>query len=122
MRSVPRLRSTPCLNAFSNTGCISIAGTSTVSNSTGMSHSSKRHFDAEIYLSHPQSEATALAAAAAFNGVRHVEVYSAESVSSVRADGLNIVSTYPDGGHGSLRLQSIPLDSAFVMPHLREGR
>ena len=82
----------------------------------------ERHFDAEIYLSHPQSEATALAAVRALAGVRRVEPYSAESVSSVRADGLNIVTTYPDGGHGSLRLQSIPLGSSFVTPHLREGR
>ncbi len=82
----------------------------------------ERHFDAEIYLTHPQSRATALAAVRAVPGVRRIEPYSAESVAPERADGLNLVTTYPDGGHGSLRLQAVPLGSEFVAPHLLEGK
>ncbi len=84
--------------------------------------SRERHFDAEIFLAKPAPTAGAVAAVARVSAVRVVEPFQAEAISPARADGLNVVSTYPDGGHGSLQLMGVPAPSAFVTPNVIEGR
>jgi putative ABC transport system permease protein len=81
----------------------------------------ERHFDAEFRFANPQPVAAASAALAALPGILHIEPWSAEAVSRARPDGLSIVRTYPDGGHGSLQLQAVPGQSAFVQPALIAG-
>jgi len=81
----------------------------------------ERHFDAEFQLAHAQPEAAVLATVSAVPGVRRVEPWSVEAASPARPDGLRIVSTYPDGGHGSLRLQAVPRESAFLNPKVIAG-
>lgn len=44
-------------------------------------------------------------------GVKQVEVWNLEPAAAHRTDGLNIVKTYPDGGHGSFNLRSMPTDT-----------
>ncbi|MBL0347997.1 hypothetical protein [Candidatus Villigracilis affinis] len=39
-----------------------------------------------------------------------------------RPDALEIVRTYPDGGHGSFTLRSIPLGSDLIATPLLDGR
>jgi putative ABC transport system permease protein len=80
----------------------------------------ERHFDAEFQFAHAQPEA-ALATVSAVPGVRRVEPWSVEAASRARPDGLRIVRTYPDGGHGSLRLQAVPRESAFLSPTVIAG-
>jgi putative ABC transport system permease protein len=82
----------------------------------------ERHFDVEILLTTPQPEVAVLKAVSGVPGVRLVEPWSAESVTPARLDGLNIVTTYPDGGHGSLQLQSVAAASAFISPAVTDGR
>lgn len=81
----------------------------------------ERHFDAELQFAHAQPEAAMLAIVSAVPGVRRVEPWSVEAVSPARSDGLRIVRTYPDGGHGSLRLQAVPRESAFLSPTVIAG-
>jgi putative ABC transport system permease protein len=82
----------------------------------------ERHFDAEFKLASAQPEAAVLATVSAVPGVRGVEPWNAEAVSSTRPDGLHVVGTYPDGGHGSLLLQAVPQQSAFLSPTVIAGR
>jgi putative ABC transport system permease protein len=82
----------------------------------------ERHFDAEFRFAIPQPQAAVSAALSALPGIARVEPWSAEAVSRARLDGLSIVRTYPDGGHGSLQLQAVPAQSAFVHPALIEGQ
>jgi putative ABC transport system permease protein len=82
----------------------------------------ERHFDAEFRFASPQREAAVSAVVAAIPGVRRVEPWSTEAVSRARPDGMNIVRTYPDGGHGSLQLQTVPRTSAFLNPVLVAGQ
>ncbi len=82
----------------------------------------ERHFDVEIQLTREVPAAAAVAAVSAAPGVSGVEPFSDEPAAVARHDGLNIVRTFPDGGHGSLSLQSLPWDSAFVSPIIVEGR
>ena len=81
----------------------------------------ERHFDAELQFAHPQPEGAVLATVSAVPGVRRVEPWSAQAASLARPDGLHIVRTYPDGGHGSLRLQAVPPESAFLSPRVVAG-
>jgi putative ABC transport system permease protein len=81
----------------------------------------ERHFDAEFIFAGAQPEAAVLATVSKVAGVRRVEPWSVLETSLARADGLRIVRTYPDGGHGSLRLQAVPRDSAFLSPRVIAG-
>jgi putative ABC transport system permease protein len=54
--------------------------------------------------------------------VQQVEPWNINAAALYRADGLDIVRTYPDGGHGSFTLRSVPLDSKFIQAPLISGR
>jgi putative ABC transport system permease protein len=82
----------------------------------------ERHFDAEFVFAGAQPQAAVLDAISAVRGVRGVEPWSILEASIGRADGLRIVRTYPDGGHGSLRLQAVPPGSEFLSPKMIAGR
>jgi putative ABC transport system permease protein len=82
----------------------------------------ERQFDAEIRFAHEEPMAAVIAAASAVSGVHRVEPWSSEAASVARPDGLRIVKTYPDGGHGSLQIQSVPFNSAFIRPTITSGR
>lgn len=81
----------------------------------------ERHFDTELQFAHTQPEGTVVATVSGVPGVRRVEPWSVEAASLARPDGLRIVRTYPDGGHGSLRLQAVPRQSAFLSPRIIAG-
>jgi putative ABC transport system permease protein len=81
----------------------------------------ERHSDAELRFAHAQPEGAVVATVSAVPGVRRVELWSVEAASLARPDGLRIVKTYPDGGHGSLRLQAVPRESAFLSPRVIAG-
>jgi putative ABC transport system permease protein len=81
----------------------------------------ERHFDAELQFAHAQPEDSVVATVSGVRGVRRVEPWSVEEASLARPDGLRIVRTYPDGGHGSLRLQVVPRQSAFLSPRVIAG-
>jgi putative ABC transport system permease protein len=82
----------------------------------------ERHFDAELQFAHPLPVGAVLDTVSAVPGVHGVEPWSVEAASIARPDGLRIVRTYPDGGHGSLRLQAVPRDSAFLSPNVMAGQ
>jgi putative ABC transport system permease protein len=82
----------------------------------------ERPFDGEIQFVRPSPAAAVAAAVSAVPGVARVEPFSDEPAALTRYDGLNIVRTFPDGGHGSLRVDSLPWASAFVKPNVIAGR
>jgi putative ABC transport system permease protein len=81
-----------------------------------------RQYDAEIRLSRPESEAKIKAIIGAIPGVEQVETWNRIPAAVNRADGLDIVRTYPDGGHGSFSLRSAPPESKLVGLTLLAGR
>ena len=82
----------------------------------------ERHFDTEFQFVKSESARAVIAAASAVAGVRRVEPWTSESVSLARPDGLRIVNTFADGGHGSLRIQALPPNSIFLTPRMIVGR
>ena len=86
-----------------------------------LSAQAERHYDIEIQLGTPQSVAALGTMMRRVSGVRTVETFDDGAAAIRRGDGLNITRTFPDGGHGSLTLDAVPADSAFVTPDLIAG-
>jgi putative ABC transport system permease protein len=81
----------------------------------------ERHYDIEIQLRTPESVTALRTMVSRVAGVRTVEGFDDEAAAIRRGDGLTITRTFPDGGHGSLTLDAVPANSAFVSPHLIAG-
>jgi len=81
-----------------------------------------RHYDLEIRFNKPQSAATVNAIISNLPGVERIESWNIAPAALYRSDGLNIVRTYPDGGHGSFSLRSAPTGSTLMDAPLIKGR
>ena len=81
----------------------------------------ERHYDLEVEFGQQAATAHAIATALSARGVKRAEAFSDQAAALARADGLTITRTFPDGGHGSLRLTAVPPDSAFLTPVLTAG-
>jgi putative ABC transport system permease protein len=81
-----------------------------------------RRYDLEIRLNTPRSKTEILSALNALPGVQQVEFWNFAPAAAYRPDGLDIVRTYPDGGHGSFTLRSVPAETKMVKLTLLEGR
>jgi putative ABC transport system permease protein len=84
--------------------------------------SADRHYDLEIRLNrmYPMTQLTDVMTQVP--GVERFEAWNIIPVAAYRQDGLNIVRTYPDGGHGSFSLRSTPLQSQLVSRTFLSGR
>lgn len=83
---------------------------------------SDRNYDLEIRLNHPEAEEKVLQTVSSVSGVQKVETWNILPAAADRPDGLNIVKTYPDGGHGSFNIRSVPGDTEPVHLTQQSGR
>lgn len=81
-----------------------------------------RHYDLEIRFNSPMPAEQIDSILANVPGVKKSESWNLMSAALNRPDGLEIVRTYPDGGHGSFTLRSFPLDSDLIATPLLDGR
>jgi len=81
-----------------------------------------RNYDLEIRFNTPMSAEQIDSLLANVSGVEKSESWSLMPVALNRPNGLEIVRTYPDGGHGSFTLRSFPLGSDLIATPLLEGR
>ena len=118
-----RLRLVPTLTLLAAAGALFITSLmlSSAWRRNAVDAVAERHFDVEIAFAGPQPADAALAVAAGVAGVRGVEQFADESVSIARGDGINLTHTFPDGGHGSLRLDAVRPESSFLSPRLTQG-
>jgi putative ABC transport system permease protein len=79
------------------------------------------HYDVDLWLTGalPADLARVLAAVP---GVRVVEPWGVASAAWPRADGLDVIHTYPDQGHGSFRVYGAPPDTTLATLPLVAGR
>lgn len=81
-----------------------------------------RNYDLEIRFNTPVSAEQVNSVLANVPGVEKSESWNLMPVALNRPDRLEIVRTYPDGGHGSFTLRSFPLDSDLIATPLLDGR
>ncbi len=81
-----------------------------------------RRYDIEIRMNTPQPEEKVMALIQDIPNVEKVEVWNLMPAAISRPDGLEVVRTYPDGGHGSLTLRSTPPESNFIESIIQSGR
>lgn len=81
-----------------------------------------RRYDLEIRFNTAMPAEQMASLLAKVPGVEKSESWSLMPVALNRPDGLDIVRTYPDGGHGSFTLRSFPPDSDLIATPLLEGR
>ena len=81
-----------------------------------------RNYDLEIRFNSPVPTEQVDALFANVPGVEKSESWSLVPAALSRPDGLDIVRTYPDGGHGSFTLRSIPPDTNLIGKPLLSGR
>lgn len=81
-----------------------------------------RNYDLEVRLNSPVPTDQINSLLADIPGVEKSEAWSLAPAALYRPDDLEIVRTYPDGGHGSFTLRSMPLGSDLIATPLLEGR
>ncbi len=84
--------------------------------------SADRHYDLEIRFNSLESEEQVISAIANVPGVQKVESWNFMPAALDRPDGLDIVRTYPDGGHGSFTLRSVLTETDLIEKPLLSGR
>lgn len=81
-----------------------------------------RKHDLELRLNHFESERRVMDLLRDLPGVKRVEPWSTLPAAVARKDGLSVVRTYPDGGHGSFSVRSVPVDTRMAHLTVLEGR
>ena len=82
----------------------------------------QRRWDIEIGLQAPAPTARVVDLLRALPAVRAVEPWNGAGAAAASSDGMEVVKTYPDGGHGSFGLRAAPPETAMILPRLVEGR
>jgi putative ABC transport system permease protein len=80
-----------------------------------------RHYDLEVRFNNPESQARIEELLSNVAGVEKVENWSFLPAAVARPTGLDIVRTYPDGGHGSFTLRAVPPESRFINTTMLNG-
>jgi len=82
----------------------------------------QRRWDIELVLQAPAPREHVVALLQALPAVRAVEPWNGVEAARAAQDGVEVVRTYPDGGHGGFVLRAAPPDTRLIAPHLVAGR
>lgn len=82
----------------------------------------ERTYDLELQLAGYVPVDKTIGLVSSVEGVERVEAWNHEMVSAARPDGLTVARTYPDGGHASLTLNSMPRADSLAHLVLLDGR
>jgi putative ABC transport system permease protein len=80
-----------------------------------------RHYDLEVRFQRPEGRAV-VEALRRTPGVRTVEAWGYSPTSFSSADGIDVSTAYPDGGHGTFNIVGAPPDTELVRLPVLEGR
>src|SRR6266545_3586872 len=81
-----------------------------------------RRYDMEIRLSQPEEIAPLIARLRAIPGVQTVEAWGYSPTTRTQPGVIDVVRTYPDGGHGAFALRAPPADTRLVNFPILAGR
>jgi putative ABC transport system permease protein len=81
-----------------------------------------RHYDLEVRLDRPVDAAALTAAAAGVPGVGHAEAWLSVPAEVTNPGSVPVARVYPDGGHGSFSLVTLPASTSLITPTVQSGR
>ncbi|MBI2941707.1 MAG: ABC transporter permease [Chloroflexi bacterium] len=81
-----------------------------------------RRYDLDVRLSHPEPAALLVARIGRVPGVQHVEAWGYAPTALARPGAIDVVRTYPDGGHASFSLRAPPATTTLVQLPVIAGR
>jgi putative ABC transport system permease protein len=81
-----------------------------------------RRYTMEIRLSQPEEIAPLIARLRAIPGVQTVEAWGYSPTTRAQPGAIDVVRTYPDGGHGAFALRAPPADTRLVDFPILAGR
>lgn len=81
-----------------------------------------QNYDLEIRLQAPTAKSRVLGSLAATDGVADTEIWNITPAAIDQGSVVEIVRTYPDGGHGGLALRSAPPLTDMVAVQMLQGR
>ncbi len=81
-----------------------------------------RRYTMEIRLSQPEQIAPLVARLRAIPGVQAVEPWGYSPTTRTQPGAIDVVRTYPDGGHGAFALRAPPADTRLVSFPILAGR
>ncbi|HEY3366110.1 MAG TPA: FtsX-like permease family protein [Symbiobacteriaceae bacterium] len=81
-----------------------------------------RRYDLEIRLSRPEPVESLIARISSLPGVKNVEAWGYAPTALARPGVIDVVRTYPDGGHGSFSLRAGPAETTLVKFPVLAGR
>lgn len=81
-----------------------------------------RRYDLELTFSEPVTEAVVHDVLAPISGVETAELWGYEQAALTSAGAIDLMRTYPDGGHGSFAVFGVPDDMSTVALPVRGGR
>ena len=82
----------------------------------------QRRWDVEVALQSPAPFDRVARVLGAVPAVRALEPWDGIGAAAAGAGGVEVVRTYPDGGHGGFALRAAPPDTAMILPHAVDGR
>ncbi len=82
----------------------------------------QRRWDIELALQAAAPWDCIAARLVAIPGVLAAESWNGTPAAAAGNGGVEVVHTYPDGGHGGFSLRAAPPDTAMIAPHVVEGR
>ena len=81
-----------------------------------------RHYDVELSLAEPVDDARIAAIVTASGAVARYEIWGTAAAALAARDGIEIMRTYPDKGHGSFAVQGAPADISLMSYSMLKGR
>jgi putative ABC transport system permease protein len=82
----------------------------------------QRYWDVEVQLAAPAPEGTVVGALEPVAGITKVEAWYRAQVGVAGPGQLPFTRTYPDQGHGSVSVNTVPADPTLPSPAVLEGR
>ncbi|MQA86669.1 MAG: FtsX-like permease family protein, partial [Streptosporangiales bacterium] len=109
---------------LASAGMVFVAGMSLNSGTQALDKQrlAQRYWDVEVQLAGPAQPEAAVSAAQRVPGVGRVEAFSRVQISVAETGRLPVTRTYPDQGHGSISVTTVPANATRPPPKLLEGR
>jgi putative ABC transport system permease protein len=87
----------------------------------GLKAQTHRHYQLETSFAESNSQETVNTVLQKIDGIKEIEFFNKYNASPTGENGLAVERVYPDGGHGSLKLYAVPVQTKMFSLELADG-